>query len=173
MTILYADGAKHSSVNANSLVVRLDLGTTRVLLMGDAEAGGRKDPSVAPTPSSIEGSLLACCVGDLAAGVMVVGHHGSKTSSRKAFLDAVGASVFIVSSGPTKYDSVKLPDPEVMSELMARGQVFRTDVNDQACGQNAAKIGPDHDGEAGGCDNIRVVISQTGPPEVSVWHGSD
>jgi beta-lactamase superfamily II metal-dependent hydrolase len=102
MTILHADGAPHPNVNDNSLVVRLDLGTTRVLLMGDGEAGGRQDPSVAPTTISVEGLLLACCAADLAARVMVAGHHGSKTSSRRAFLDAVSAAVFIVSSGPTK-----------------------------------------------------------------------
>jgi hypothetical protein len=32
------------------------------------------------------------------------------TLSRTAFLDAVGASVFVVSSGPTKYGTVTLPD---------------------------------------------------------------
>jgi competence protein ComEC len=62
----------------------------------------------------------------------VVGHHGSKTSSRQAFLNAVGASTFIVSAGPTKYGTVVLPDQEVIDELTPRGQVFRTDVNDAA-----------------------------------------
>jgi beta-lactamase superfamily II metal-dependent hydrolase len=89
---------------------RLDLGTTRVLFMGDAQAGGRADPSTAPDPGSIEGALLSCCASELAAQVMVVGHHGSKTSSRKAFLDAVGACTFIVSSGPKKYGPVTRPD---------------------------------------------------------------
>jgi beta-lactamase superfamily II metal-dependent hydrolase len=37
MRFLYASGTAHSSANENSLVVRLDLGTTRVLLVGDAE----------------------------------------------------------------------------------------------------------------------------------------
>jgi competence protein ComEC len=173
MTILHADGAPYPSPNDNSLVVRLNLGDTRVLLMGDAEAGGRQDPSVFPTPTSVEGQLLACCASDLAARVMVVGHHGSKTSSRRALLDAVSASVFIVSSGPMKYDSVTLPDQEVINELASRGQVFRTDLDDQACARNPAKIGPDSDGRAGGCDNIRVVISDSSPLRVSVWRGSD
>jgi len=173
MTILHADGSNTPSPNDNSLVVRLDLNGTRVLLMGDAQAGGRADPSTAPNAASIEGALLACCAGDLAARVMVVGHHGSKTSSRQAFINAVGASTFIVSSGPTKYASVTLPDQEIIAELSALGQVFRTDANDQACAMNPAKIGPDTDGRAGGCDNIRVVIPPTGPVQVSVWHGSD
>ena len=173
MTILHADGAPYPSPNDNTIVVRLDLGNTRVLLMGDAQAGARADPSTAPDPTSIEGALLACCAQDLAARLMIVGHHGSKTSSRTALLDAVGASTFIVSSGPTKYGMVTLPDQEVVSALTSRGQVFRTDTNDTACKTNPAKIGPDNDGRAGGCDNIRVVIAPTAPLQVSVWHGSD
>jgi hypothetical protein len=101
-----------------------------------------------PSPSSIEGVLLTCCASELAAQVLVVGHHGSRTTSRRAFLDAVGASVFVVSSGPKKYSGVVLPDADVIAELEARGQVFRTDVNDAACAANAAKIGPDADGAA-------------------------
>jgi beta-lactamase superfamily II metal-dependent hydrolase len=173
MTFLHADGAPHPNVNDNSLVVRLDLGDTRVLLVGDEEAGGRGNPSAAPTPTSVEGNLIACCASDLAAQVLVVGHHGSKTSSRRAFLDKVGASVFIVSAGPTKYGSVVLPDQEVINELESRGQVFRTDLNDQSCGQNPAKIGPDADGQPGGCDNVRVVISGSGGLQADYWRGAD
>jgi hypothetical protein len=36
----------------------LDLGSTRVLLEGDAEAGGRQLPSMTPKPKSVEGSLV-------------------------------------------------------------------------------------------------------------------
>ena len=171
MKILHADGSSSGSPNENSLVVRLDLGATRILLMGDAEAGGRQSPAMAPAATSIEGQLLACCITDLSARVMVVGHHGSKTSSRRAFLDAVGASIFVVSSGPTKYGSVTLPDQEVINELTSRGQVLRTDMDDQACATNPTKIGPTSDGRAGGCDNIRVVISGTGQVQAAVWHG--
>jgi competence protein ComEC len=173
MTILHADGADLPDINDNSLVVRLNLGNTRVLLMGDAGAGGRADPSTTPAPTSIEGQLLACCTPDLAARVMVVGHHGSKTASRHAFLDAASASVFIVSAGPTKYGTVTLPDKEVIAELASRGQVFRTDEDDPACAQNPAKIGPHADGQPGGCDNVRVVISDASPLQVSVWRGHD
>jgi len=173
MTILHADGADYPSPNQNSLVVRLDLGNTRILLMGDAEAGGRQNPSMQPTPDSIEGQLLACCVADLMARVMIVGHHGSKTSSRRALLNAVNASFYIVSSGPTKYGTVTLPDHEVIDELMSRGQVFRTDVNDSACALNSAKIGADSDGKAGGCDNVQITISDTDQIQVAMRHGHD
>lgn len=173
MTILHADGAPHPSPNENSLVVRLDLGSTKVLLMGDAEGGGRNSPSVPPSPTSIEGVLVTCCASDLAAHVLVVGHHGSRTSSRRAFLDAVGASTFIVSSGPLKYGNVVLPDDDVIAELDARGDVFRTDVDDAACAINPEKIGPDADGRAGGCDNIRLLIGGTPAVQVTLFGGSD
>ena len=173
MTFLYADGGFHPSPNENSLVVRLNLGATRVLLMGDAEAGGRNDPSTAPAPTSIEGHLLACCAADLPARILISGHHGSMTSSRKAFLNAVGASTFVVSSGPMKYSSVTLPDQVVIDELTSRGSVFRTDNDDAACAMNVAKIGPDADGQPGGCDNIRLVISDSAPLQVTVLHQSD
>ena len=61
----------------------------------------------------------------------------------------------------------------VINELLLRGQVFRTDVDDQACATNPAKIGPDNDGRAGGCHNIRVVLSPATPTQVSVWQGMD
>jgi beta-lactamase superfamily II metal-dependent hydrolase len=32
--------------------------------------------------------------------VLVVGHHDSHTSSRRVFPDEVGATVFVISSGP-------------------------------------------------------------------------
>jgi competence protein ComEC len=117
--------------------------------------------------------LLTCCASELAAQVLVVGHHGSRTSSRRAFLLAVGASVFVVSSGPKKYSGVTLPDPDVVAELEARGQVFRTDVDDAACAANAAKIGPDADRRPGGCDNVRVLLGGTPPVQVSVFQGAD
>jgi beta-lactamase superfamily II metal-dependent hydrolase len=163
MTFLHMDGTPHSSFNENSLVVRLDLGSHRVLLMGDAEAGGRKAPSAAPAASSIEGKLLACCAADLNADVLIVGHHGSKSSSRAAFLAKVGANLFVISAGPTKYQSVTLPDGEIVDEVEGLGTLFRTDLEDDACAESTAKVGPDNDGKPGGCDNVLVLIPLNGP----------
>jgi beta-lactamase superfamily II metal-dependent hydrolase len=173
LTFLQADGSPKQNLNENSLVVRLDLGSHHVLLMGDAEAGGRNDPSAAPAADSSEGKLLACCVSALKADLLVVGHHGSKTSSRSAFLDAVGAKFFIVSAGPTKYASVVLPDADIIAELAARGQVFRTDLNDAQCGSSAAKVGPDNDGQPGGCDNVLVSLPDGGDIAVQYRRISD
>jgi competence protein ComEC len=162
MTFLHADGSKRSSYNENSLVVRLDLGPHKVLFMGDAEAGGRKSPTETPAASSIEGKLLACCLSELKADVLIAGHHGSMTSSRAKFLDAVGAKVYVVSSGPTKYAQVTLPDEPVISQFEARGTVLRTDLDDDACAAAEDKIGPDADGKAGGCDNILITLPASG-----------
>lgn len=173
MTFLHADGSHHSSPNENSLVMRMDIGSRRILFMGDAEAGGRQPPSQPATPSSIEGALLACCTADLTADVLIVGHHGSMTSSRSSFLNAVGASTFVVSSGPTRYGSVTLPDQVIIDELTPRGTVWRTDVNDAACGTNANKIGPDNDGEAGGCHNVRITFDAAGTVSGAHWTMAD
>lgn len=175
MSFLHADGEDHpGEFNRNSLVVRLDLGNKRIIFMGDAEAGGRASPATQPRADSIEGMLLQCCAAQVRADVMIVGHHGSMTSSRAAFLDAVGADLFIVSSGPTRYGSVVLPDQAVIDELSQRGRVFRTDLNDPTCRTNQAKIGPDNDGKAGGCDNIRIPITNNAEGiEANYWRGAD
>ena len=92
------------------------------------------------------------------ADVLIAGHHGSKSSSRKAFVDAVSPKVSVISAGPTKYQTVVLPDLEVVAELEHDGEVFRTDINDAACGKNKNKIGPDNDNNPGGCDNVQLHI---------------
>lgn len=162
MRFLHASGHKHGSFNENSLVVRFDLGKHRVLFMGDAEAGKRDNwNNGAPKNNSIEGVLLACCSTQLRSDILIAGHHGSRTSSRKGFLDAVQASIYIISSGPKKYGSVTLPDQIVVDELDLRGGIFRTDRDDQACASDSSKIGPDADNKAGGCDNIRITLGSS------------
>lgn len=162
MVFLHADGVTHTDVNDNSLVVRLDLGSHRVLLVGDAGGGSRQLPSTPPTADSIEAQLLSCCSDQVAADVLVVGHHGSKTSSRTAFLDAVRASNFLISSGPKKYSGTSLPDHEVIEELSRRGKVWRTDLNDDACTSATDKVGEVEDGRPGGCNNIVVRLEEGG-----------
>ena len=162
LTVLHTDGTRTNQYNEASVVVRLDLGRRRLLLPGDAEAGGRRPPTDRPNPASPEGELIACCAAELRADILVAGHHGSKTSSRTAFLDAIGASHHIVSAGPTRYATVTLPDREVVEELSKRGIVWRTDLDDDACKVSTAKIGPDNDNKPGGCDNIRILIDSAG-----------
>lgn len=170
MKFLYRDPRNYSDPNGNSVVVRLDLGNKRILLAGDAEGGERESPAHPPQASSIEAKLIACCAEELRSDVLVVGHHGSLTSSRSAFLDAVSASVFAISSGPYPYKRVRLPDAEIVAELEGRGQVLRTDRDDlfrvddeeRSCELNPRKIGPDADETPGGCNNILITVGTNG-----------
>ncbi|MFL6759040.1 MBL fold metallo-hydrolase [Sphingomonas sp.] len=172
MTFLTADAGSYPDPNENSVVVRLDLGADRFLFMGDAEASpDREPPSIPPRPNFAEGQLLTCCAADIQADFMVVGHHGSMSSSRATFLNAVGAKIFVISSGPKDYGRaghpVTLPDPEVVHEVESRGTLWRTDFDDPDCRTDAAKIGTDADNNVGGCDNILVRVPASGPPLVN------
>lgn len=173
MTFLHVDGAPRSDdYNESSLVALLELDSTRVLVMGDAEAGGRDDPSKPPSAKSVEGHVLAKYRDRIRADVFVAGHHGSKSSSRKAFVDAVAPKVSVISSGPTVYGKVTLPDPEIRAELAAAGRLFETDIDDDVCAKNTSKIGPDADDRPGGCDNVQITI-QAGSVKAAYAHLSD
>ena len=168
MTFLTADAGPYEDPNENSLVVRLDLGTQRLLLMGDAEASAdRQLLSVPPRPDFAEGMLLACCASDVHADLLVAAHHGSMSSNRAAFLDVVGAHDFVISSGPKLYGHVTLPDQAVVNEFTHRGMLWRTDFDDPHCLTDTAKIGPDNDNRPGGCDNILVRVPASGPMVVN------
>lgn len=150
--VLHADGAYYANqFNDNSTVLRLDLGSTSVLLAADAEAGPRDSP-LAPV-GEVEGALLEKYRWDLDVDILQVGHHGSLTSSRKAFLDAVTPKFALVSAGPTLNNGgVSFPDEGTIDTLKATGaQVFRTDLHDASCPE-ADRIGVD-DTKPGGCDS--------------------
>jgi competence protein ComEC len=100
--------------NNASTVVMVEYGSVRFLLAGDAEIP--------------EEDWIRQRWGDTAlrADVLKSGHHGSKTSSGGAFLDAVGARVAVVSVGAG--NTYGLPSPSVMEDYVRRGMfVLRTD----------------------------------------------
>ncbi len=72
--------------NDNSFVLHVKHGRHSVLLTGDAEA-------------ELERDLVAEHGSQLAADLLKVGHHGSRTSSGPEFLDAVRPSVATISCG--------------------------------------------------------------------------
>jgi competence protein ComEC len=99
--------------NLASVVALVRVGEVRMLMMGDAEA-----------PE--EAWLLAHEAASLHADILKVAHHGSKTSSTEAFLDAVHPRLALVSVGAG--NTYHLPTPNVMRALAAHGaQVLRTD----------------------------------------------
>jgi competence protein ComEC len=154
-TILHADPKKLPDPNQNSVVVDLDLGGARVLLVGDAESGERRDPSY--PAGDVEEFLLDHHRQEIAADILQVGHHGSKTSSRHAFLAAVHPTLALVSSGPKVYGKAVLPDPEVIDELRADGAtILRTDARDEKCPVQQRLGG---DTGPGGCDSYVITIA--------------
>lgn len=116
ITFLAPDSTWTASLNdpnLASVVALVRVGEIRILLMGDAER-----------PE--EDWLLAHEAALLRADVLKVGHHGSKTSSSDAFLEAVRPRLALVSVG--NGNTYHLPTPAIIQSLAAHGaQVLRTD----------------------------------------------
>lgn len=117
---LAGDYARVLKPNAMSCVLKVSAaagaggaGGASVLLTGDAEAAQ-------------EAAMLARDAPALRATVLLVGHHGSKTSSSSAFLAAVQPQVAVVQAGyRSRYGH---PQPGVMARYAAAGiPVHRTD----------------------------------------------
>jgi competence protein ComEC len=70
--------------NESSCVLKITTRHGSVLITGDAESRAERDLAARP---------------DVAADVVVVGHHGSATSSSQRFVAAAGASVALASAG--------------------------------------------------------------------------
>lgn len=98
--------------NNASIVLLLTHGDNSFLFTGDAEKEAEAD--------MLESGL------NLAADVYHAGHHGSKTASSEAFLDAVMPKYAIISCGEN--NQYGLPDAQVLNSLREREvKVFRTD----------------------------------------------
>jgi beta-lactamase superfamily II metal-dependent hydrolase len=114
MSVLHP-GPLSGDSNVDSMVLLLDCGDVEVLLMADAE-------------ELSESSMLAAGV-LMDIDVLKVGHHGSKTSTLQAFLDAVRPEVGVISAGLN--NQYGHPHPEVVDRLNAAGaQVVMTDTTD-------------------------------------------
>jgi competence protein ComEC len=116
ITVLAPDStwtATRDDPNTSSVVVRATYGNVRFLLTGDAEADE-------------EGWLTARHAEGLRADVLKVGHHGSRTSSTDAFLDAVRPRVALISVG--RGNRYGHPDEGVLRRFDERSvEVLRTD----------------------------------------------
>jgi competence protein ComEC len=98
--------------NDRSLVIRLQYGTTRLLLTGDIE-------------HATERWLLTQEV-DLRADVLQIPHHGSRTSTLPEFVQRVQPRIGIISLGAA--NPYGHPHPQVLRTLHHhRVQIFRTD----------------------------------------------
>ncbi len=99
------------SLNARSLVLVLETGGRRMLLSGDMD-------------TAREACLVDADIGDM--DVVVVPHHGSRTSSSLVFLHEIRPEIAIV---PVGYrNPFRLPNDEVMKRYEGLGcALYRTD----------------------------------------------
>ena len=103
--------AHEKDVNNCSLVILYTYGNTKVIFMGDAD-------------QSIEKTIDVDLVGDV--DLIKVGHHGSKTSSNKAFIESIHPEYAVITCGEgNKYNH---PDQETLETLSTLGlPIYRTD----------------------------------------------
>lgn len=101
--------------NDRACVLRVATSAAVALLTADIEARS-------------EAELLARDGARLRADVLLVPHHGSKTSSTPAFLDAVAPRIALLPAGYR--NRFRHPNPAVMERYAARGiEVWRTDLD--------------------------------------------
>ena len=102
----------YGNLNDYSIVLRMQHGQTSFLFTGDAE-------------TISENEMVASGV-NLRSTVLNAGHHGSRTSSTDAFLDAVDPYFAVISAGAD--NQFNHPHTEVLERFYQRGiDVFRTD----------------------------------------------
>ena len=110
---LFLSGTAKPNSNEVSVVLRLSLGEFSMLLTGDIEAKG--EAATVRRPSDLKSTVLKSP------------HHGSKSSSGSAFLNAVDPEAVAVSAG--MYNNFGHPSSEVIERYRRReAEVFRTDV---------------------------------------------
>ena len=111
-TILAPNSDSYEDANNYSIVIKLEYGNTSFLFTGDAEDVSEKE--------MLSNGL------DLKADVLKAGHHGSKSSSTDAFLNAVNPKYAVISVG--KDNDYGHPNKETLQKFSSRGiKVYRTD----------------------------------------------
>ena len=104
--------SEHTETNEQSIVCRIVFGAHRFLMMGDA---GKE----------VEQELLENGV-DLRADVIKIGHHGSRSSSTKRFIQAVSPRYALITCGLG--NSYNHPHSETLSTLRSQSvEVYRSD----------------------------------------------
>lgn len=125
----------NTDINANSIVLKLQVNNVSFLFTGDATADAEQ--------SMINAGL------SLHSDVLKVAHHGSRTSTSQAFLDAVNPTYAVISAGVN--NTYGHPHEETIQRLMDKGVitygtyasgtiVFTTDGNAIAVQDNPEPI---------------------------------
>ena len=108
ITILNTEG--YDNENDNSNVIYMELNNYKFMFMGDAGVDKEKDILERFNISNID--------------VLKVGHHGSKTSSSKSFINKIKPKYSIISVG--KNNRYGHPNKEVLNNL-DHSKIYRTD----------------------------------------------
>jgi len=102
------------NLNNYSAVVKITYGNSKFLFMGDAEKLNEKE--------------ILNKNYDVTCDVLKLGHHGSSSSSSKAFLDKASPKIAIISCG--KNNDYGHPHKETLAEMKKKNiQVYRTDID--------------------------------------------
>lgn len=101
---------KYNNENDNSSVIYLKYNNMKFLFMGDAGIVKEKDILEKYNMSNID--------------VLKVGHHGSKTSSSKKFIDEINPKYGVISVG--KSNKYGHPNKEILNTL-SNSKIYRTD----------------------------------------------
>lgn len=103
----------YADTNNMSAVVRLVYGETSFLFTGDAELESEQDMLASGT--------------DLSSDVLLVGHHGSSSSTSEEFLHAVSPQAAVIQVGDNNYGH---PAEEVLARLEKHKiEIYRNDIH--------------------------------------------
>ncbi len=109
----YGPVKQTDDLNNMSLICRINAPGTDIMVLGDAE---KEELS----------SVYETVSGEYKSDILVMGHHGSKTSVYKPFLNAVSASVAVISCG--RDNDYGHPHKEALSYVSEKGiTLYRTD----------------------------------------------
>lgn len=103
---------EYDNENENSNVIYTELNGYKFMFMGDAGVEKEKDILEKYNVSKID--------------VLKIGHHGSKTSSDKSFIDEINPKYSVISVG--KNNRYGHPNKEVLNNL-DNSKIYRTDIN--------------------------------------------
>src|SRR5690606_22271784 len=110
------DWERQRTRNDDSVVLEVVIGDVAVILAGDVGESVEREIATRLTPDKLR--------------VLKVAHHGSRSSTARAFVDAVAPAAAIISAG--RGNMYGHPHPTVVSRLERAGvAIFRTDRDGQ------------------------------------------
>ena len=139
--VLYTNPDDSMGINNTSIVLWLKYDNISFMFMGDAEGKEGTDP---PSVTKYVEKYLVDNYDslELRSTVIKVGHHGSKTSSTNALIEAVQSNYAVICAGCL----YNLPNDTVIQRWIASGaEILRTDYDDiaQAPGDDNFEIWTD------------------------------